>query len=310
MLDSALWVMSIAETMGGTPRRAARYIEQVRELRRAIGFDAEHVINVSLLAWQDVPRDQVVAMADGAGADGVRRRPVRRDDGRGHGRPGPLRLRAGARDLRPLVDEPFLHVGPLGYPDFIEAAVRTDRREEALVTLAALEDRAALNGSPWAMGVTERSRALVTDDDSAEGTSPRDHPPHRDPAEVELARAHLLYGEWLRRVRRRRDAREQLRIAADLFQRTGADVFLPRVTTRSRPPAATRSQRSPTTSASRRRSPRSRPWPRRATPTPRSAPPCSSVPTPSTTTCARCSRSSASPPADSSPTGSNAPEPH
>ncbi len=160
MLDSALWVMSIAETMGGTPRRAARYIEQVRELRRAIGFDAEHVINVSLLAWQDVPRDQVVAMADGAGLMGfggvqsaammvVATVDLARSD-----------YELAHATLRPLVDEPFFHTGPLCYPDFIEAAVRTDRREEALVTLAALEDRAALNGSPWAMGVAERSRAL------------------------------------------------------------------------------------------------------------------------------------------------------
>ena len=43
LLDTALWIMSLAELNGGTPRRAAQYIEQVRELRRAIGYDAEHV---------------------------------------------------------------------------------------------------------------------------------------------------------------------------------------------------------------------------------------------------------------------------
>ena len=66
-LDSALWVLSMAERSGGTPRRASQHIEQVRELRRAIGFDAEHVINVVAPGLEGLPREQVVAMADGAG---------------------------------------------------------------------------------------------------------------------------------------------------------------------------------------------------------------------------------------------------
>ena len=111
MLDSALWVMSIAETMGGTPRRAARYIEQVRELRRAIGFDAEHVINVSLLAWQGCPVTRwspwptEPALMGFGGVQSAAMVVV------AIGRPGPLRLRAALRDLRPLVDEPFFHTG-------------------------------------------------------------------------------------------------------------------------------------------------------------------------------------------------------
>ena len=56
LLETALWTMSLAELTGGTPKRAQQYIEQVRELRRAIGFDAEHVINVALLAWAGAPR--------------------------------------------------------------------------------------------------------------------------------------------------------------------------------------------------------------------------------------------------------------
>ncbi len=57
VLDLALWIMSLAELNGGTPRRAAQHMEQVRELRRAIGYDAEHVINVAMLAWSGAPRD-------------------------------------------------------------------------------------------------------------------------------------------------------------------------------------------------------------------------------------------------------------
>ena len=64
LLDTTLWIMSLAELSGGTPRHAHEYIEQVRELRRAIGYDAEHVINVALLAWADAPRAQVEMIAE------------------------------------------------------------------------------------------------------------------------------------------------------------------------------------------------------------------------------------------------------
>jgi DNA-binding CsgD family transcriptional regulator len=229
-LDSALWVLSMAETLGGTPRRASQYIEQVRELRRAIGFDAEHVINVSLLAWQGLPREQVVAMAEGAammGFGGVRSAAMRvvaivdlaRTD-----------YHLAYQTLKPLVDRPFLHTASLSHPDFVEAASRIGRSAEAMPVLADLAERAALNGSRWALGVVERCQGLVSADEDAEGYYVAAIMHLTDNlAEVDLARAHLLYGEWLRRMRRRRDARGQLHTAAELFQRTGADVFLPRV---------------------------------------------------------------------------------
>lgn len=230
LLDSALWVLSMAETLGGTPRRAAQYVEQVRELRRGIGFDAEHVTNVALLSWLDVARDEVVALAEGAasmGFTGVRSASLRVvaivDLAR-------ARYDLAHGLLAPLVREPFVHVGPISYPDFVEAAVRTGRVEETTTVLADLEHRASVTGSPWALGVAARSRALVSDDATAEGhyTAAIAHLTGNR-AEVDLARAHLLYGEWLRRVRRRGAAREQLRRAAEVFRRAGADVFLPRV---------------------------------------------------------------------------------
>ena len=70
--------MSLAELTGGTPQRAQQDIEQVRELRRAIGYDAEHVVNVALLAWAGAPRAQVEMIAEGAASDGLRWGPGRR----------------------------------------------------------------------------------------------------------------------------------------------------------------------------------------------------------------------------------------
>lgn len=224
LLDSTLWVMSLAELTGGTPRHAHEYIEQVRELRRAIGYDAEHVINVALLAWAEAPRPQVEMIAEGAGAMGF--------GGVQSAGQAALAVRDLAeadyeqayRRLKPLVDDPFLQVTPLELPDFVEAACRSERRHEALPHVRHLESLANANGSPWTAGVAHRSRALVEDD--AE-------PHHRAAIEalatgdlhIELGRAHLLYGEWLRRTRRRGDAREQLHAALGLFEHGQAPAF-------------------------------------------------------------------------------------
>ena len=64
LLDTVLWILSLAELTGGTPRRAGAYMDQVRELRRAIGYEAEHVVNAAYLAWIGAPRPQVEALAE------------------------------------------------------------------------------------------------------------------------------------------------------------------------------------------------------------------------------------------------------
>jgi DNA-binding CsgD family transcriptional regulator len=113
--------------------------------------------------------------------------------------------------------------------ELVEAAARSGAHDEAAAALRQLEERTGAASTDWALGLRAWSRALVTDADGAE-------PFYREAIErlercrvtVHLARAHLVYGEWLRRENRRQDAREQLRAAHELFGRAGAEAFAER----------------------------------------------------------------------------------
>jgi DNA-binding CsgD family transcriptional regulator len=116
-----------------------------------------------------------------------------------------------------------------GLVELVEAAVRSGAPELATDALEQLSETTRASGTDWALGVEARSRALLGDGDAAERL-------YREAIErlartrvrLELARAHLVYGEWLRRAHRRIDAREQLRAAHDAFNRMGADGFAER----------------------------------------------------------------------------------
>jgi DNA-binding CsgD family transcriptional regulator len=113
--------------------------------------------------------------------------------------------------------------------ELIEAACRTGRPERAAEALESLSASTSASGTPWALGVEARSRALLAQGDAAE-------PLYREAIErleptrlrLELARAHLVYGEWLRREARRIDARNELRAAYELFTDFGMDAFAER----------------------------------------------------------------------------------
>jgi len=113
--------------------------------------------------------------------------------------------------------------------ELIEAAARIGCAEIAADALRRLAETTTVSGTDWALGIEARSRALLSEGDAAERC-------YRESIErlgrtrirADLARAHLLYGEWLRRQRRRIDARAQLHIAHDMLETMGMEAFAER----------------------------------------------------------------------------------
>jgi DNA-binding CsgD family transcriptional regulator len=116
-----------------------------------------------------------------------------------------------------------------GLVELIEAAARSGKVELAADALGRLSRTTTSGGTDLVQGVEARSRALLSEGEAAE-TLYRQAIERltRTRVRMELARAHLLYGEWLRRERRRLDAREQLRHADKLFTEFGTAAFAER----------------------------------------------------------------------------------
>jgi DNA-binding CsgD family transcriptional regulator len=113
--------------------------------------------------------------------------------------------------------------------ELVEAAARAGDEKLAAEAFTRLSEMTSASGTEWALGLEARSRALLSDDDSAE-------PLYREAIDrlsrtrvrAELARAMLLYGEWLRRRGRSLDAREKLRAAHEMFAAMEAEAFAER----------------------------------------------------------------------------------
>lgn len=229
VVDTTLWLLGLLELVRGDPAASGRYIEQVRELRRAIGYDAEQVVNASNLAWAGAPTEVVEQVAEGVLATGFAGAWTIAMTGLGIREIADGHYRDAFERFRPLVARNFLQVTYQQLPDFVEAGVRSGRHEAVRDSAATLSEFAAVSGTPWVRGVAARAGALLADDADAE---PRylEAIGHleRATAPGELGRAHLVYGEWLRRMKRRREAREQLRRALAIFTRVGAPAFAAR----------------------------------------------------------------------------------
>jgi DNA-binding NarL/FixJ family response regulator len=137
--------------------------------------------------------------------------------------------RALASAQRAAEETPQLQFSPWALTELIEAAVRTGKPDVAAGALEQVMAATAPANTDWSRGTQARCRALLSKGESAERL-------HREAIErlartrrrPELARTHLLYGEWLRRENRRVDARVQLRAAHDQFASIGMEAFAER----------------------------------------------------------------------------------
>ena len=130
--------------------------------------------------------------------------------------------------LATAADQPILSY-PSSPDVLIEAAVRCGERAAAAAALDAVAPWWQACETPWSLGLLARCQALLADDEQAEDGY-RLSIEHLRQCQVtpELGRSQLLYGEWLRRRRRRRDARDQLRAACELFATLGMEAFAER----------------------------------------------------------------------------------
>jgi DNA-binding CsgD family transcriptional regulator len=129
----------------------------------------------------------------------------------------------------PLLERDAVGYGPFLVPEAAEAASRTGRPELVRTALDWLSERTRVIPSEWARGIEARARAFLSEGEAAEqlyreSIARLGHTRVR----AELARGHLLFGEWLRRENRRVDAREQLRTAHEMLTRMGMEAFAER----------------------------------------------------------------------------------
>jgi DNA-binding CsgD family transcriptional regulator len=227
-----LLFLSSVSVLSGEPSRAAELIAEETAITQAIGGVSLRFGRLVLAAWRGRETETIEIHADA-----VREATVRGNDAEValaqlalsvlHNGLGNYTAALDAAEQACTSLEPP-HTN-LGLPELVEAAVRADDPARAVVALEQLEMRASASGTPWALGMAAQARALISTGPEAE-----DH--YREAIErlascrmvVYLARTHLVYGEWLRRERRRKDARGQLRTAHELLLDVGADAFAAR----------------------------------------------------------------------------------
>jgi DNA-binding CsgD family transcriptional regulator len=222
MLPITLVYRSGLHVFSGELAAASALIQEAETIALATGTTPLMYARLLLGAWRGVELEHAPAQSEGTVVAMAGYATAVLNNGLG-------RYEAAADSAQGSSDEGDYGYAGASLPELVEAASRSDRPQIAAAALHRLEERTLAAGTGWALGVLARSRALLTEGEAAEAL-------YREAIErlertrirVELARARLLYGEWLRREDRRVDAREQLRAAYDTFTRAGAEAFAER----------------------------------------------------------------------------------
>jgi DNA-binding CsgD family transcriptional regulator len=230
-LQFALNYLARAHLLDGELSTAAQLVEEDRLIAEATGNPPVAQTAMMLAAWRG-REAEAAALIEAS---------VQAATARGLGRMGTfaavassvlyngLGQHAAALDAAwPAFQRGHLGFGPLVVPELAEAAARTG--EVALVrdTLEWLSERTRVNQTDWALGIQARIRALLGEGEAESLYLESIERLGRTRVRAQLARAHLLYGEWLRRERRRAEAREQLRTAHEMLDAMGMEAFAER----------------------------------------------------------------------------------
>ena len=232
-LQFALNFLARSQLAAGELTDVAVLVEEERAIAQAMGNPAVGYEEMMLAAWrgqESAASELIERMTQTASARGLGRMVDVATYAKAVLCNGTGRY-AAAREAARMA---FEHRDHVGYGLFVvaelaEAASRTGDQALAGAALEWLSERTQVTRTDWVLGIEARVRALLSEADAAESEY-RESIARlgRTRLRVELARGHLLYGEWLRREGRRVDAREQLRAAHDMFGAIGADGFAER----------------------------------------------------------------------------------
>jgi DNA-binding CsgD family transcriptional regulator len=231
-LQFALDFLARAHILAGELTAAARLVEEDRLIAEATGNPPVAYTAMTLAAWRG-QETHATALIEAT---------VQEATAHGLGRPlnfaayassvlnNGLGRHEAARDAAwRAFQRDQLGYGPFIVPELAEAASRTGDGALVRAALQWLSERTRVTPTEWALGIEARVRALLSDGEDAERLYRESIAQlGRTRIRAELARSHLLYGEWLRRERRRADAREQLRTAHVMLDAMGAGAFAER----------------------------------------------------------------------------------
>ena len=233
VLPVALSQRALMHLFEGDFTAATSLIEEAETISNAMGSQRLLAVRVALAAFRgqesqaseltEISTKDVVRRGEGAGLTFLQWATAMLDNGLGRYQDGLAAAQQASEDVDELVFSMWAAA------ELIEAATRSGVPGRAAAALRRLSDSTRASGTDWALGIEARSRALLSEGEVAEqlyhealGRLARTR------LRVELARAHLLYGEWLRRENRRIDAREQLRTAHQMLSAVGAGGFAER----------------------------------------------------------------------------------
>jgi DNA-binding CsgD family transcriptional regulator len=232
-LQFALNFFARSQLASGQLAAVAVLVEEERAVAQATGGSAVGYEEMLLAAWrgqESLASELIARMVEGASARGLGRMVDVATYAKAVLFNGIGRYDAACEAAQAA----FEHRDDVGYGPFLvaELAEAASRTGDAALVQAALDwmsERTQVARTDWALGIEARIRALLGEGDATE----REYRESiaclgRTRLRAELARSHLLYGEWLRREKRRADAREQLRTAHEMFGAIGADGFAER----------------------------------------------------------------------------------